>query len=258
VATRDRHLAAYRRDIYLGMAGALWSHAWVNYAADNHAAESGLGRPSRGESWDDYIPDRPDAALKAAAELAELYEFSEGDIVELYGTAIEADTGQPYEFDTIAGRARDTATPTEFGAALANMALSTGTSWFDDHKRFDLDRPSFECWLEADVTDNASSEELHWSGRTMVKGRDAKQLNRHNPSRAELRDPKFVQDTIQQGLEAELQQKVLVLELKPGPTGKMKTREQFTKDIAANLAQALLLDDEGELENPAVKRKGRR
>lgn len=251
MATRDPHLAAYRKAIINGMAHTLWTHACVAYAeqVDRHY------RPGPGESWEGYIPTMPPHARKAADELAELYEFSEGNIVELYGTAIEADTGRPYEFDTIGGLARDVSPPGDFGAALANMALGTGSSWFDDHRKFELDRPSFECWLDED------GEELHWSGRTMAPGRDAKQLNRHgagkgprqrtNPSRAELRDPKFVQDTIQEGLDAEFKQKVAALELKPGPTGKVKTREQFTKDIAANLATALLLDDEGELENPA-------
>lgn len=255
MATRDPHLAAYRKAIIDGMSAVLWRHAWIDFADAHRGGHLGepVDRPGPGESWDDYIPARPPHVRKAADELAELYEFSEGDIVELYGTAIEADTGRPYEFDTIGGVARAEATPQQFGMALAEMALGTGTSWFDDHKKFELDRPSFECWYDSD--------ELHWSGRTMVQGRDKKQLNRHgagkgprqrtNPSRAELRDPKFVQDTIQEGLEAELQQKVAVLELKPGPTGKVKTREQFTKDIAANLATALLLDDEGELENPA-------
>lgn len=315
MATRDPYLAAYRRDILKGMAGTLWNHAYIDFA-DEHQGEhlgASVDRPGHGESWDAYVPAVPPAAKTAAEALAELYERTDGDIVELYGQAIEADTGKPYEFDQVAGRARAEAPPQAFGHALANMALGTGSgSWFDDHKRFKIDLPSFECWFDGD--------ELHWSGRSMGPGEPlnvsqhdrenpsrkcrvcgapselvrcptcqeaffkreqdrlartpaqercgkcvaARAQGRHldrcphkpraNPSRAELRDPDFVRDTIEQSLTYELKTKVAKLELKPGPLGKNKTQEAFVRDLANNVAASLILDDEdearGERHNP--------
>lgn len=368
---RDRILARYRSAIIGAMARTLWVHAYVEWVEEDPDENDpdGYQQAMDGESngleidWYDLAPDTPDAALQAANELAELYEVGtdHGDLVELYGFAIHADTGRPLEMDDLIGAGRSEALPGEFGSALANMALSTGVSWFDDHKKFPLARPSFECHYDGvQLTWSGRSETLHrhgvevpdmnaetnglrisdveergwdneegelmenvreavewltehgplepssssfhrgiWYTHYGEQGRHGAQRNesfhiagatqsqeqrifdglakarvlrghfagardprnrrpgaRQNPSRAELRDVNFVQSTIRESIDSEFKQKVASLELRPGPTGKVPTEDQFKRDLAANLTMGVLLDDDGECgcephENPA-------
>lgn len=364
---RERILAQYRSAIIGGMARTLWVHAyvaWVTEDPDENDPDA-LVEAQSGVDWYDLAPDTPDAALQAANELAELYEVGtdQGDIVELYAFAIHADTGSDLEMDELIGAGRPEALPGEFGTALANMAMSTGVSWFDDHKKFPLARPSFEChydgvqfsWSgksavllkhgrevpdmnaetnglrikvsyelitpesaengdveergwdneEGELMDNVReavewlteqgplepssssfhhgiwythygeqgrhgaqrNESFHITGATMsqeqrifdglakarvLRGhfagkrdqRNRRPGTRQNPSRSELRDPTFVMKEIQGSLDSEFKQKVASIELRPGPTGKVPTVEHFKRDLAANLAQGLLLEDE--------------
>jgi len=365
---RERILKRYRGAIIGGMARTLWVHAYVAWAGEDEENDpDGVAEAMSGVDWADLAPDTPPAALDAANALAELYETGtdQGDIVDLYGFAIHADTGSELEMDDLIGAGRNEPLPGEFGAALANMALSTGSSWFDDHKKFVLARPSFEChydgvqltwsgksdtllrsgvevpdlnahggrnglrvkvsyelitpesaeegdvaergwdneegelmenvreaveWLtehgplepssssfhhgiwythygEADwQTGEVRNESFHVTGATVsqeqrifdglakahvLRGHYAGRARprsgtRPNPSRAELRDVGFVQSTLRESIDSEFKQKVASIDLKPGPTGKVPTEDQFKRDLAANLTMGVMLDDEGE------------
>lgn len=368
---RDKILEKYRNAIVGGMARTLWVNAYMAWAEedpDERDPDAYYEIRDNDADWYDMAPETPDPALDAADELASLYEDDEGtSLVDLYILAIEADTRKQFELDELIGAGRPEALPTEFGNALANMALSTGVSWFDDHKKFPLQRPSFEChydgdsliwsgrglrkhgsgnqdvendadnvlrirtafeditpesaedgqaaetgfidddgeefvnvrdavaWLrdrgpfepssssphsgiwythygEADYRDGTTRNlSYHIAGATLTQelriydllakagvlsGAKPRAKNRGqhdkvgktrpNPSRAELRDVGFVQSSIKGSIDSEFKQKVASIVLKPGPTGKVPTEENFKRDLAANLTMGVLLDDEGE------------
>jgi hypothetical protein len=148
-------LQHYRDTILEGMAEALWAHAW------EHA---------HGTTTSDQIPEPPRAAKKAATALAGLYEAGptgQGDLVDLYGFAQEADMGEPFSFSEESSASRDSkvmgleraskmSDAYEFGEMLANMALDNGLSWFDKHAKFELEQPRFTCAYDG--------ENLNWSG----------------------------------------------------------------------------------------------
>jgi len=160
--------AEYREAILEGMARMLWIMAfadWVEELPNDERDEVGYSRRDvQGKDWNDVSPDTPKAADKAAAELAKLYEAMNHDLVDLYILAQEADMGEPFELELSGGRITrpmdqwklDEAG--DFGADLAAMAIGSDVSWFDDHKKFELKYPSFECRYDGD--------ELYWSGGT--------------------------------------------------------------------------------------------
>jgi hypothetical protein len=174
--TRDSVFAEYRSIILNGMARTLWVHAyadWVDELSKEERDEFGVERARGGQDWNDVAPETPKAAHKAALELVKLYESDKntGDIVELYAMAQTVDMGEELVFDEsdvvpAKGQTKERAQELErewkmddaetFGSYLASMALGTGSSWFDDHKEFELARPYFECHFDG--------EDLMWSG----------------------------------------------------------------------------------------------
>lgn len=362
---RERILQRYRGAIIGGMARTLWVNAYVSWVMEDPTENDpdGYDEAQDGVDWADLAPDTPAGALEAANALAELYETGtdQGDLVDLYGYAIHIDTGSELEMDDLIGAGRNEPLPGEFGAALANMALSTGSSWFDDHKKFPLARPSFEChydgvqltWSgksdtllrhgaevpdmnadgtglrirvsyelitpesaeEGDVaergwdneegqpmenvreavewltehgplepssstfhhaiwythygdrdyrTGNVRNLSFHVTGATqsqeqrifdglakahVLRGHYAGRARprngtRPNPSRAELRDSKFMMESVEGSIDSEFKQKVASVDLKPGPLGKVPTVDRFKKDLAANITTGIMLDDD--------------
>lgn len=179
-------LASVQRELNVhildGMARTLWVMAWASYAdelkeASRRGADPGdLDRlaaleqmgwiAGSGEDWDEVSPDTPKAAMKAAGDLDKLIAESEGiakeefPLVMLFAQAVEADTGEPLEYDLDDPDLEDLAR--DFGSGLAHMAMGDGVSWFDDHKHktgnaeFDPDIPS--------IAVNFDGEELTWEG----------------------------------------------------------------------------------------------
>lgn len=133
--------------------------------ADGTQAHEPANTAKAGEDWDDASPETPRAAIKAAKDLAKLIELVEPPIADLFGLAMERDTGEAFSFGEDDGPSENQRKEREakhelayeFGSGLAAMSLGTGVSWFDDHKQFALELPSFECHF--DGTD------LHWSGK---------------------------------------------------------------------------------------------
>lgn len=102
-----------------------------------------------GEDWDDVAPETPDAADKAASQLAEVLEaLNDHTLPELLELAAGAD-GVPVEsLDAF-----------RFGLDLGMMCLGHGVSWFDDHAEFPLKTSDVEIhydgdelWWEIDMT----------------------------------------------------------------------------------------------------------
>lgn len=225
---REQILADYRKAVLHGMAREIWIHAvyvWANANVDDEQAAELLEEVNHeGASWGDAITSTPDASNDAAEALVQLYEAGNGDLVDLYAAAVHADTGKAYEFDVLVGKGQAAPLPSEFGVALADMAMGTGASWFDDHKRFALVRPHFEVKYDG--------EDLTWNG---------KEGELENPSRAELRDPTFVRDALEESIGSEFATKVASIKFKPGME---RSEAAFKRDLANNLAMAVGLDDE--------------
>lgn len=130
-------------DIRDGMARALWVTAYADFA-DEADDEDQYPRARGGQDWMDVAPETPDAAYKAADDLVALFVAKNDvpDMLHLFKTAM-----------AVGGPAAD---PGEFGHYMAMEALGHGVSWFDDHPKFEVKFPHFECHFDGD--------ELYWSG----------------------------------------------------------------------------------------------
>lgn len=151
----------YRDLITDGMAHMLWLHAFADWVEELDRDERReLGFEISGKDIDDVAPETPKAAHKAADELVKLYEAQNHDIVDLYIFAQTADLESDFELwsETAVDSSWKSSDAFDFGGYLADMALGTGRSWFDDHKQFELKKPFFECHFDGD--------ELYWSGGT--------------------------------------------------------------------------------------------
>lgn len=111
-----------------------------------------------------YVADQyPPGVMKAAKELAALYEL---DMFDLFDLAMHADgwlldfaeTGKQTSEDKRIIRDVKLARASEFGAALASMALRDHHSWFDKHARFELEIPKFT------IKYSGNENEVTWEG----------------------------------------------------------------------------------------------
>lgn len=135
-------------DILLGMARGLWITAYADWfePLDRDEREAHGGPVSlQGVDWYGTAPETPEPAEAAARDLAALYKDENGgvDVVELAKRAAKADGKQ---------RINDE----HFGYYLAMMALGTGSSWFDDHEKFPLKKPTFDSMFDG--------SHFSWSG----------------------------------------------------------------------------------------------
>lgn len=136
------------------MARALWVTAYADFA-DEADDEDKYPRARGGEDWMDVAPETPEAAYKAADDLAALF-VAKNDVAMLGLFQRAEDAGDPG------------ADPDLFGHYMAMQALGHGVSWFDDHPKFEVKFPRFECFFDGD--------ELFWSGEGSHKnprGKDA-------------------------------------------------------------------------------------
>lgn len=200
-AKRDRILDQYEKIIRTSMARTLWVGAWAswveNLSEEELAEQWDAGtyrgdRPGAGGDWDDHAPETPQGAHQAARDLAELFGKAENigrtrPMTTLYDMAMEAHTGQPTEF----GDFVDLEVPRAFGHDLTMEALGTGVSWFDHHKEFDLEVPSFEIHF--------TGESLTWSGR--VHDNSSKSIYEHY-AQYSYSNVRFVPDGFQRTLAA--------------------------------------------------------
>lgn len=152
--------AEYQESIETGMAEALWTYAYMQFAEENRDAAKGLlGIAKAGEDWFNLATAHglPAAADRAGKDLYKLYETTNGNLVELYGFAQEADMGEAFSYTPTSGLDQwKTSDASEFGQSLAMMAVGSGVSWFDDHKEFAYEKVDFECYFDGG--------ELTWSG----------------------------------------------------------------------------------------------
>lgn len=145
--------------IHDSAARALWVTAYASFVeeiGEDEAEERGLDRAGGGEDWMDVAPETPAEADVAAENLiAAFLDMNRMDEIEnLFATAMVADGEDGIDFD-------DTETAESFGHYLAMMAMGEGVSWFDDHKRFDLNVPRIESHFDGEF--------YSWSmGRTRV------------------------------------------------------------------------------------------
>lgn len=115
-----------RDEIIRGMATALWRSAWTEFDGD--------GR----------VPRIPSAATDAAEDLVGLYETANGiEIEDIVDRALGDGDDHSHVF--------------ALGTGLAGLAMGNAW-WFEDHPRFPIKEPTFEC--EFDGT------ELTWTGET--------------------------------------------------------------------------------------------
>lgn len=175
--TRNQLLDDWEKHIRNAMARTLWVTSYADYVDElsPEEREAILGTEqhpdNEGRDWDDVAPEEtPQGAHQAARDLAELFAVSEGigrrrPMTELFEMAHHADTGEPLELEHMFGDEKRKAPQWEmFGHYMVMQALGHGVSWFDDHKEFDLEVPSFECSYDG--------VELFWSGKA-AEGWDA-------------------------------------------------------------------------------------
>jgi hypothetical protein len=155
-----------RDDIIEGMARSLWASAYADYVEElskQERIDAGTPVSLQGVDWFDDSPSTPEAADKAGLELAALYE-AENDVSldELARRAAEADGVRSVDAES-------------FGHYLAQMAMGSGLSWFDDHKRFDIKKPSIEAHYDGEF--------FEWSGqcKTSYKNPAAERGQRNPP-----------------------------------------------------------------------------
>lgn len=127
---------AERSDIVAGMAKALFSTAWADDQEERHRSSGKKGlSPLSGQEITKIAPAPSASAKNAAAALAKQYEKKNGKGLDaLYADAKKANGGQAADAE-------------KFGHYLAMMALGHGVSWFDDHKKFPLERVHTEFHL---------------------------------------------------------------------------------------------------------------
>jgi|SRR5277367_1098279 len=119
-----------RSEIIDGMAEILWGSAWADHA-DEHDCTN-----ISGMEITNVMPSIPKEAEQMAQDLAKKYEsLNHMSLDKLYAVALEAD-----EKGT---RRRGEESPDRFGSDLAFMAMGAGVSWFDDHEKFPLKKPSY-------------------------------------------------------------------------------------------------------------------
>lgn len=157
-------LERYADTIRAGMAEMLWTLAYAAWAEEdeNHdEADEQLGRAKAGEDWMDRAQAKgtPKAAEKAAKDLYELYEKANGNMVDLFGLAEEADMGEPFSFyEDGPGDSKDKRLEQQwklgdagdFGQGFAALAMDQGFGWFDNHKEFSYEKVRFECTYDGD------------------------------------------------------------------------------------------------------------
>lgn len=163
-----------REGIIEGMARALWVTSYADYVEGLSKQEriaAGTPVSLSGIEWMDESPSTPEAAEKAGAELAALYE-SENDMSlnDLERRAVEAEGGDIDDEN--------------FGHYLAMMAMGHGVSWFDDHKKFSLKQPSIEAHYDGEF--------FNWSGRCRTSHRNPPRSNHCGGGHGEHRNPPFV------------------------------------------------------------------
>lgn len=137
---------------------------------------------------EDVVPATPHAALLAARDLAKLYAKAEGldkeksAMADLFEVAMQIHQGEfQFEDDTEAHAAADEPTQadhaTNFGIALADMALGTGGAWGDHYRTerggttLQLTRPAFEIHYDG--------EQLQWEGGALparAQGEDTTEM----------------------------------------------------------------------------------
>lgn len=162
--TLESTRATFRDLIRDGMARLLWILAYADFVqnADGEQADEDLYPAAKpGQNWDDVAPETPKAAYKAADDLMKLYEAQNHDLVDLYIFAQTADLEEDFELwsegkNAAVDRKWKEDGAYEFGGDLAHMAVGSGSSWFDNHKEFELQYPSFECHFDG--------EDLVWHG----------------------------------------------------------------------------------------------
>jgi hypothetical protein len=135
-----------RDGIIDGMARAIWVSSYADWVDSMTKAErQAFGAPVSlgGVDWYEETPEAPDAVSGSARELVSLYE-SEND------TSIEDIEARARKAE---GRSLD---DEELGRYLAEMAMNTGVSWFDDHAKFDLKQPLLEAHYDGEF--------FEWSG----------------------------------------------------------------------------------------------
>lgn len=140
-----------------------------------------------GEDWNKVAPATPEGAFLAATDLTKLLMIGEdikgnaplADLFEMAMVIDQGGKGQEYEYgfhfdagETMGQKGRMQKLLDEFGWGLANMAVGSGSSWFDNHKeksgnaQLVLNIPSFEISYDG--------EDLAWDGKER-KGEKPKQ-----------------------------------------------------------------------------------
>lgn len=118
----------YDRDIFEGMARAMYVSDWAN-----RQEEKGISL--RGELMDQAPATSPDARAAAKVLTQDFLKANKvKSLTDLYAMALNAGAS---------GRKSDAGT---FGHYLAMQAMGHGVSWFDDHPEFPLAVPSFEYY----------------------------------------------------------------------------------------------------------------
>jgi len=131
-----------RDGIIDGMTQAIWASSYADYVESLTKPErDAVGAPVNldGVDWIEDSPEPPEAAERAGRELVALYESENDASIEDLENRAHADDDE------------------EFGRCLAEMAMGTGSSWFDDHARFELAVPLLEAHYDGEF--------FEWSGR---------------------------------------------------------------------------------------------
>jgi len=131
-----------RDGIIDGMTQAIWASSYADYVESLTKSERGsVGAPVNldGVDWYGNSPEPPEAVDGASRELVAMYESENGASIE--------------DLERRAHAADDE----ELGRHLAEMAMGTGSSWFDDHARFELAVPLLEAYYDGEF--------FEWSGR---------------------------------------------------------------------------------------------
>jgi hypothetical protein len=127
------------RDAFIeGASRAFFVLAYADFVEDEENSHFELSRPGPGEDWFDYAPESPPEAYALAGELwARLELANDRSVYALIDAAAIADKVDEYSAEDLE----------KFGHYMAMQAMGHGVSWFDDHAKFPIEIPHFECGM---------------------------------------------------------------------------------------------------------------
>lgn len=145
----------FQDEFLYGAARAFFVTAYADHVdSQNNPSENGeepdgyeWPSPGCGGDWYDYAPEEmPAYAYVLAGQLWEALErVNKCSVYALANRATEADgKGIEEDWERGSGLVIDLDAE-EFGRDLAMMAMGTGVSWFDDHKKFEMIDAEIEC-----------------------------------------------------------------------------------------------------------------